>query len=242
MKLLLIDTCGAMGSIALADVNPSQMSSDILASEILPGRSASERLVPAIRLLIEGAGVGLDSLGAIAVVHGPGSFTGVRVGVSAAKGLCEALGVPLIAVSKLAVIAETGPLSLPDQPHGQPTCVLLDAGRGEFYYGEYLHGVCRREALLTREQVVSIFTSLDRPAFLCCEAAVAESLSQFGPRLVAEPSAGSALPIALRRMQQGDLDEVATLDANYVRRTDAEIFAKPTPARTPAVPGPPEIR
>ena len=86
MKILLIDTCGATGSIALEDTD---LSLTIVASASLPGRTASERLVPMIKDLAEHAGITLPSLDAVAVVHGPGSFTGVRVGLSAAKGLCR---------------------------------------------------------------------------------------------------------------------------------------------------------
>ena len=99
MKILLIDTCGATGSLALAD------SARPPAVATLPGRSAAERLVPAIHSLAAQAGIALHSLDAVAVVHGPGSFTGVRVGLSAAKGLCHALNLPLVAISRLAVLA-----------------------------------------------------------------------------------------------------------------------------------------
>ena len=59
-----------------------------------------------------------------------------------------------------------------------------------------------------------------------CEAKVAEALMELGPRMVEEPLAGDALPIALERIAAGDFDDAATLDANYLRRTDVEIFAK----------------
>src|ERR1700722_14699098 len=98
MKILLIDTCGETGSIALAELLPEPA---VLATATLPGRTASERLLSVIRDLA----APLDSLDAVAVVHGPGSFTGVRVSLSAAKGLCEALNLPLIAISRLAVLA-----------------------------------------------------------------------------------------------------------------------------------------
>jgi len=224
MKFLLIDTCGANGSIALAEADASPA---ILGTAILPGRTASERLVPAIKALTESFeenhGASLRSLGAIAVVHGPGSFTGVRVGVSAAKGLCEALGIPLAAISRLAVLAE---MASPQSAHVH---ALLDAGRGEFYYGEYANGACLREALLTLDEVLeAVYTgSPEGRVVVACEPAVAESLAPLGPQLFPEPAAADALPLALRRIREGSYDDVATLDANYVRRTDAQIFAKP---------------
>jgi tRNA threonylcarbamoyladenosine biosynthesis protein TsaB len=220
MKLLLIDTCGATGTIALAETNGA-----ILTTATLPGRTASERLIPAIKTLFADHATTLQSLNAIAIVHGPGSFTGVRIGLSAAKGLCEALAIPLIAISRLAVLAELAPQS----PHVH---ALLDAGRGEFYYGEYANGICLRELLRTRDELQS--ADLHGQPVIICEP-IAESLPLLAPQLVSEPQAQDALPIALRRMQNEEFDDIATIDANYVRRTDAEIFAKPKPAPgTPA--------
>ncbi len=60
-----------------------------------------------------------------------------------------------------------------------------------------------------------------------CEAKVAEGLVSLDPKVVEEPSAGDALPFALERIGLGEFDDADTLDANYLRRTDAEIFAKP---------------
>src|SRR5215471_1894313 len=123
MRLLLIDTCGSEGTVALAEAER------VVASETLPGRSASERLVPVVRGMMSAAGWRLGELAAIVVVHGPGSFTGVRVGLSAAKGLSEAGGVGLIAVSRLALLAAAAGDVAGD------VCALLDAGRGGFYRG-----------------------------------------------------------------------------------------------------------
>lgn len=64
-----------------------------------------------------------------------------------------------------------------------------------------------------------------------CEAKVEESLAELRPWLVEEPLAGDALPFAAERVASGEFDDAATLDANYLRRTDAEIFAKPAGPR-----------
>jgi tRNA threonylcarbamoyladenosine biosynthesis protein TsaB len=240
LKILLIDTCGATGSLALADTD---LSPAIVASASLPGRSAAERLVPSIHALAVSSGISLNQLVAIAVVHGPGSFTGERVGLSAAKGLCHALNLPLVVISRLAVVAS---LAAPRVPHSSPTVphssqshrdewvttvhALLDAGRGEFYSGLYADGLCLRESLFTRDQFLADGAAQPHQTVVVCESVVAQSIAELTPQLVAEPTAADGLPLALARIQQRDFDDVASIDANYLRRTDAEIFAKPIAA------------
>jgi tRNA threonylcarbamoyladenosine biosynthesis protein TsaB len=214
MRVLLIHTAGAEGSVALADTEAERA---IVATEVMPGRTSSERLVPAVRRLMEGRGWRLGELAAVVVVDGPGSFTGVRVGLSAAKGLSEAGGVPLIAVSRLALLAAGV------DGGGGPVHAVLDAGRGEFYYGEYVGRRCLREVLMGREDVLAAAAG---GVMVACEAKVMEGVAVPRVRLVAEPLAGDALTLALGRIEAGDFDDAAALDANYLRRTDAEIFAK----------------
>lgn len=215
MRYLMMDTCGSEGSVALADTEAG----GVVAGQTLPGRSASERLLPVVREMLGAARWKLAELGAIVVVHGPGSFTGVRVGLSAAKGLSEAGGVPLIAISRLAVLAGLS------ESEGGEVCAVLDAGRGEFYCGVYAAGRCVREALASMDEVEQ--AARGAVAVVVCEAKVAEALRALRPMLVREPVAGDALEIATARAGAGEFDDAALIDANYLRRTDAEIFAKP---------------
>jgi tRNA threonylcarbamoyladenosine biosynthesis protein TsaB len=214
MRVLLIHTSGGEGSVALAD---TELVGSVVAQEMLPGRSSSERLVPAVRRLMEARGWRLGELAAIAVVDGPGSFTGVRVGLSAAKGLSEASGVGLIAVSRLALLAACAGAD------GARVYAVLDAGRGEFYFGEYLGRRCVREALLSGADLAAAVAG---GVVVVCEAKVAAALAEVRPRLVGEPSAGDALPLLMEKIAAGKLDDPALIDANYLRRTDLEIFAK----------------
>ncbi len=215
MRVLLIHTSGGEGSVALADTSQERA---IVAAEMLPGRTSSERLVPAVRRLMEAQKWKLREMTAIVVVHGPGSFSGVRVGLSAAKGFSEAGGVPLIAVSRLALLAAAG------GENAGTVHAVLDAGRGDFYYGEYVGRRCVREALLKGDELRE---AVGGGSVVICEPKVAEALGGVRLKLVEEPSAGDALPLAVERIVAGDFDDAATLDANYLRRTDAEIFAKP---------------
>lgn len=217
--VLLIDTCGAVGSVALATIGTDPR---VVGASTLPGRAASERLVPSIKELLLQQGIALERLGAVAVVHGPGSFTGLRVGLSAAKGLCEARGIPLIAISRLAILA-----SLAAQSEQPGVLALLDAGRGEFYAGHYLAGTCQGEFLRRGEQLKEMLEGDPGLALVVCEPAVAERVGEYGPLVVGELKAADALTIAVRRLEMGAFDDPSNLDANYVRNSDSEIFAKP---------------
>ena len=209
MKLLLINTCGAEGVVALAEAE------SVLAQAYLPGRGASERLVPAIRELLERFGCTVAELAGVGVVTGPGSFTGVRVGLGVAKGLCEAGGVGLVAMSRLALVAEAAAPGM--------RMALLDAGRGEYYGGVYEPGREPEEALMTEAEALGWIETT--ATLVSCEARVIASL---GPRvrLVEEPGAEEMLRTTLSRIAAGEWSDVALTDAHYLRRTDAELLAK----------------
>jgi tRNA threonylcarbamoyladenosine biosynthesis protein TsaB len=203
MIVLAIDTCGASGTVALGRVEPGSVS--VLAQTELPGKTYSAQLVPAIRAMLVDEGIEAATLDAILVTNGPGSFTGIRVGVSAAKGFAEALDIPLAAVSRLAVlVSKTGTNS-----------AALDAGRAELYFRDGA-----REALVASKALAP-----NPPASLgVCEPAVHCVFPD--AILVAPPTAADALNFAAARLLSGDFADIATLDGNYVRRSDAEIFAK----------------
>ncbi len=205
MKLLLINTCGLEGIVALAQ------DAAVVGAEVLPGRSSSESLMPAVRRLMAEQGWTVRDLAAVAVVSGPGSFTGVRVGLSTAKGLCEAGAVGMIALSRLGLIAASS---------SGETLALLDAGRGEYYCGVYQDGVCVSEELL---QLEAVRQRMAQGSAVTCEERVAAAL---GIELVQEPGPAEILTMALGRIAANEWTDVAAADANYLRRTDAELLVK----------------
>ncbi len=201
-RVLLINTCGMEGVVAVA------AEGGVLGVEGLPGRGTSESLVPAVRRLMEGVGWRVRELAAVGVVVGPGSFTGIRVGLSAAKGLCEAGEVGMVSMSRLALVA------------GEEGVALLDAGRGEFFLGEYRSGAMVREGLIGAEEARGLVEG--GAAAVTCEERVVAALGT-GVRLVREPGAEEMLAMVTRRVGGGVWSDVATADANYLRRTDAEL-------------------
>jgi len=213
--LLGLDTCGAMASIALGREVDGRI--DLLGETQIAGGELSVSLVQGIADLLASAGVGVGDLAGIVAVAGPGSFTGIRIGLAAVKGLAEAVDLPVVTVSRLALLAESG----------QACCSVLDAHRGQFYCGIYDEGATAREMLLTAGEINAMGGLTGRVAV--CEETVAQSLEELcgEPELmrVAATSAGGALRFGVGRWQAGDFADVASLDGYYLRGADAKVSA-----------------
>ncbi len=213
--LLAIDTSGGMGSLALAEVASRELTGAepvLRATAELAPRSFSTALLPELRTMLQTAGLRLRDLTGLVVVSGPGSFTGIRIGLSTAKALAEALALPLAAVSRLWLLAENG---------GLPRAAL-DAGRGELYVGDFT-GKNSTGAELLAETLAE-----EGSGFAICEPGLAEAF----PRAIetAAPTAADAIRSGWRRLRSGQTEDVALLDANYLRRSDAELFARVPPS------------
>jgi tRNA threonylcarbamoyladenosine biosynthesis protein TsaB len=209
LLVLAIDTCGPVGSVALGRVYGGSI--EILEQVELEGRSYSARLVAAVGDLLGGHGVKLRDVGCIVAVNGPGSFTGVRVGLSAVKGFAMSVGMPVVAVSRLAVLAGKAEVDV----------AALDAHRGEVFLrigeGELLAGVEELEEIAAPERVA-----------VCDEAAAKVLRTAWTDTELIElvaPTASDALRGAAPRVLAGDFVDFALLDGNYLRRPDAEIAA-----------------
>ncbi|TCM56283.1 tRNA threonylcarbamoyladenosine biosynthesis protein TsaB [Rhizobium sp. PP-F2F-G48] len=126
MIVLAIDTAGTACNVALYE-SARDATLGIAGADI--GRGHAEQLMGFIDEALEKAGVGMDAIDRVAVTIGPGSFTGIRVGVAAARGLGLALGRPVVGVS---VLQALGLSVLSDAP-GQPVLIVTDAKREEVY-------------------------------------------------------------------------------------------------------------
>jgi tRNA threonylcarbamoyladenosine biosynthesis protein TsaB len=211
--LLAFDTCGEVGTVALLDLKYGATTVTCISQAELPGRTASARLMPAIDEMLRTAALHLRALRTLVVVHGPGSFTGIRVGLSTAKGLAHAAGVPIVAISRLAVLASfaTGQSGF---------LAVLDAGRNEFY--------ARRAEREWLASLAEITAEADAgTSLLVAEEKVEARLSAWRPLRVGPLDACAAAHAALAGVRSGASDDLAALDANYLRRSDAELFARP---------------
>jgi len=221
LLVLAIDTCGPTGSVALARLAPEQISPRIslLGESELAGRTYSATLISSIGELLAAASARLAELHSIVVVNGPGSFTGVRVGLSAAKGLAEGASLPVLAVSRLEVLAFKA----------AAPAAALDAHRGEIFLRIGEAGEPGRELLANRDELASIVP----PATVAiCDDGAAKIFEQAWPALplirVAAPAAADALRLCAPRLALGEFagqfPDLALLDGHYLRRSDAEIF------------------
>jgi tRNA threonylcarbamoyladenosine biosynthesis protein TsaB len=189
-------------------------------------RPHSERLLPGVDRVLAAAGVTLAEVGAFAVSIGPGSFTGLRVGVATVKGLAFGDERPVVPVPTLAALAASAAAS------AEPVLSCLDARRGEVYAAAWGPGAAAREPLLAE----GVFTpeALARAAPRPCtlvgcpgEEAVLESVrAALGPEArLAEPAPPRAYfvgRLALLLLARGAAVAASRLAPRYLRRAEAE--------------------
>jgi tRNA threonylcarbamoyladenosine biosynthesis protein TsaB len=208
--ILAVDTTGEFGSIALSD------GGRLLEEVALHSPEGfGHVLFDEIQGLLGRHGLSLADLDGFASAAGPGSFTGVRVGLTAVKGLAEATGRKVVAVSNLAALAWFG---------AQPLrAVVLDARRGEVY------GAVYDSALrLVRDEVVMNFAgwigTLPKGNLELIAGGFVPPSSDL-PVTQAPPTLARAIAsIAALRFAGGLAKDPAEIDANYVRRSDAELL------------------
>ena len=224
MLVIAIDTSGRKGSIALCRGDHDHF--EVLQLTSLEGGMYSAQLMPRIADALQQNQLQKAQVDGFVVVSGPGSFTGLRVGLATVKGLCEVLQKPLAAVSMLEAVALTHGCP------GQTTTVVLDAGRGDVYVGEYQ--VSAEHATMVREYIAKLDafateTALDVGRVLTTDAKVAEALQAANAdvRLVPAIQADEIGRIGIHKLLAGESADPAIIDVNYIRRSDAEIFSTP---------------
>jgi tRNA threonylcarbamoyladenosine biosynthesis protein TsaB len=226
MLLIAADTSGKQGSIALAECRAEENGA-VIEVVTLTGGAFAAQLVPHIAALLKKHGHSKDDIGALAVATGPGSFTGLRVGLAAVQALGEVLLRPIVAISMLEAVARS---SMVD---GR-VFAALDAGRGDAYVGDYdLRPPVRKhsERLLSREELIAevLRGEIRIGAVVTPDAALAEMVRTAGISvdLIEYPNASVIARLGWEYLQRGQTTHPELLDANYIRRSDAEIFSKP---------------
>jgi tRNA threonylcarbamoyladenosine biosynthesis protein TsaB len=224
MLILSIDTSSRRGSVALCRGDAGSFA--VIQIVPLEGGTYSAQLMPTIAALLEENHFDKNDVDGFAVVSGPGSFTGLRVGLATVKGLCDVLRKPLATISMLEAVA------IARRSAGQNATAVLDAGRGEVYVGEY--EVASDTTKLRREYIAKLadFATEAKTIsgeLLTPDPSIADHLqaANVSVRLVNPVHADEIGRIAIRKLLAGDVVDIATIDVNYIRRSDAEIFSAP---------------
>jgi tRNA threonylcarbamoyladenosine biosynthesis protein TsaB len=207
--LLALDTSTSTASVALFD-------GERVLSETtwLAGREHSTRVLSEVDLAFERSGKNVEQLTGLVVARGPGSYTGVRVAISVAKGMAAALGVPAWGVSSLDILA----WAACDTPI--PVRAILEAGRGRYVAGLYQRGLAAGPpSLFTLEQLTDLF---DRETLVVGElsAEARDRLRQvpfvrLAPLAASARRAGFLAELGWRQAQSGQIGDPSTLDAYY---------------------------
>ena len=215
---LAIDTSTDIASIALIQEN------GVLAE--LTWRceqNHSVELLPRLSHLLDEAGVNLQSISSVIVARGPGSFNGLRVGISTAKGLAFSLGIPIVGISTLEVAAYQHAES------GLPICSIFNAGRGEIATAVY-QKKRNKWCQFVAEHVTTIDTlcsQITTKTIFCGDlitAIAAQLRKQLKQKAIIPPSAALfrrasfLAELGQQRLKAGDYDNPATLQPLYLRR------------------------
>ena len=221
MLILGADTSGKQGSIALAH-GFANGKCDVIEVVPLAGGTFSAQLVPQVAALLSKHGFKKQNIDAFAVAFGPGSFTGLRVGLAAIKGLAEILGKPIAAVSMLEVVAIAAGMQ------GR-LLAFLDAGRGEAYLGRY--EVWAGRATMIDERLVkpeALTLPEDDSTLVTSDRGIAETLVARGIPVMEVPvqRSDAIARLGWKKKLAGETVSPEALEANYIRRSDAEIFSK----------------
>jgi tRNA threonylcarbamoyladenosine biosynthesis protein TsaB len=229
--LLAIDTSTRQAGVALYDGGRGLLAEHNWHS----ANRHTEELMPAVAQMLDQAGLAPAALRAVAVALGPGSFTGLRVGLAAAKGLALAAGLPLLGIPTLDAVA------YPHQAQPVPVIAVLQAGRGRVYWAPYAHGpggwAAQEPARLST--VPELANAVVRPIMFVGEVSAADretliawagrARANFLPPALGLRRAGYLAELGWRRFEIGEADDPAALSPIYLQGPDGS-FAPGTAA------------
>jgi tRNA threonylcarbamoyladenosine biosynthesis protein TsaB len=232
--ILALDTSSPAGSIAV--LRDDKIIGTVSA---WTGEIYSSRMFRQVDFLMSELSMSLNEIDLFAVAVGPGSFTGLRVGLTAIKGWAEVYRKPIAAVSALEAVA------IQADSRARHVAALLDARRGQVYFALYQRAsggatlvrdgaerVAKPEEFLriAESEFVDVGDRIATPVPELLNLEMSRSETKGQAKLHVEHVSPVLAPyvgrIGLRKAQQGELADPLTLDANYVRRSDAELHWK----------------
>jgi len=227
MLVLGIETSTMTGGVALAN------DERIISEYTLNVRTThTARLMPALDQILRDSSVDKREIDGIAISLGPGSFTGLRIGMATAKGLALGLDIPLLGVPTLDALARNVPFA------AYQICTVLDAKKKEIYYSIYRYSGEHADSPLHRQvpyQVVSpdkLVSQIDEKTIFLGDAVAAygnfigENLGElalFAPKTQRFPRAATVAEIGLAKLKAGEHLDVAFAEPIYIRASDAEM-------------------
>jgi tRNA threonylcarbamoyladenosine biosynthesis protein TsaB len=228
MRILAVDTATTSCSVAIVDQTS-------LAVEFTLNRKEthSKHLMEMIHAILEISGFDLSAVDGFAVTKGPGSFTGLRIGISTVKGLAAAAGKPIVGISSLEALA----VQVPDSSN--LICPLIDARKGEVYFSRYkvVDGELQKQ---TTEQVArpeNAFGGLKESCLFVGNGAllykhiIQEKLGRFAsfaPMPHNTIRASTVGYLSMGKFKSKNIDKIENFSPHYIRRSDAEMKIRNT--------------
>ena len=226
MSILAIDTATQVSSVAVLKEGR------LLAELTMQGKlTHSETLLPHIEQVLKMAAVAKEELTGIAVSNGPGSFTGLRIGLAAAKAMSYVLGIPLVGVSTLQALAYQLPAP------GVRVMCLLDAQKGNAYVESYRWEnnslqVVDSVQVAKITDIVAACANMNEQVILLGDAVqkkVAGKLElpanvSVAPPHIVMPRAACVAMLGQAKLLTGETDNVMDLEPVYIRRSEAEVL------------------
>jgi len=229
MKILALETATIAGSVAVVDDNKGLIGEVRVDVKV----AHSERLMPSVEWLLNASGLSINDIDVFAVSIGPGSFTGLRIGLSTAKGLAFSTGKPLVPVKTLDAFARTLVYC------SYPICPMLDARKNEVYAGLYRweNDLCKKimpETAISPEDLLNklkgngpvLFTGDGTLKYREVIEATLKKDAVFAPSYRMSPSASSVAEIAFETLKQDDLPDPVSIIPFYIRKSEAELLWK----------------
>ena len=223
MKILAVDTATKSCSVALTD--DGSVSAELTTFK---DQTHSKHLMDLIHSVLEISGFSVNDVEGFAVTVGPGSFTGLRIGISTIKGLAHAVDKPVVGISSLETLA----WQCADQNY--LICPFLDARKSEVYWATYrFEGT--RLVQKTAERVSAPETALGSITEPCMFVGNGAQLyrkqittelrnqAHFAPKEKHILRASSIAHLSMKRFKAQDTDEIASLTPHYIRKSDAEL-------------------
>lgn len=214
IKILNIETSSAICSVCIGGDDKV-----LIKRESTDDYSHASQLTLLIKECLDGIGLKMSDLDAVAVSAGPGSYTGLRIGSSTAKGICYALNKPLIAVDTLRSIALA---SAQQEKAGDLYCAMIDARRMEVYaaiYNNYNMPVTKTQSFIVKEDVFSTHLAISKVVFCGNGAKKCESVIQ-SPHAIFYPldcSAEWLVPLSFAAFQQSNFKDIAYFSPEYFK-------------------------